>query len=462
MRFSLRRWVKIMNNKKLHGWQQVFCFSFKEEFKQKTYKAALTILFLIALCSMPLVTLVKNSVSDEPKASEISTITVYDETGLLIDYDNALSGDRYKGVSVNDSPEIGYEEHISKLEKEAESTEIVIRLSYDSEGYYDMTVVKAADSPITYTDINNTAEDFEEYFNKARLQAINVTEEQVEYMTEPVECKVEYISETGELLKEAGPVMSQTEYVIMVALMMIVTLVVSFCGNKVANSIVTEKSTRVIEYLIINVKPLALLVGKVLAAIFLVIIQVIAIAIGIILSFVLNELIWGAEAQSFAQAFPEIMDVLRALNPVTVILSIIIIFVGNLFYCILAGFVGASVSKMEEITEGMKIFQMVAVVGAYLGIALCMAEMSGGTNVLLENVCTFLPIASPFVVPPFLLLGKISVLKSIVSLMVLVIFTVVMFLFTAKVFVATILYQGKVLKIKDVLKLVNDRPVEER
>ena len=45
--------------------------------------------------------------------------------------------------------------------------------------------------------------------------------------------------------------------------------------------------------------------------------------------------------------------------------------------------------------------------------------------------------------------------------MILVLFTALMFLFTAKVFAATILYQGKVLKIKDVLKVVNNRQVEE-
>ena len=140
---------------------------------------------------------------------------------------------------------------------------------------------------------------------------------------------------------------------------------------------------------IINVKPLALLVGKVLAAILLVLIQAASVVVGIVISFIFNKLIWGSEAQSFTEAFPEVMDCLKALNPATVLMAIIIIFVGNLFYCILAGYVGASVSKMEEITEGMKIFQMVALVGAYLGLALCVVEMSGGANVILENICIF-------------------------------------------------------------------------
>ena len=43
-------------------------------------------------------------------------------------------------------------------EEDAESAESVIRLSYNSKGYYDMTVVKAVESPITYTDMDDTSE----------------------------------------------------------------------------------------------------------------------------------------------------------------------------------------------------------------------------------------------------------------------------------------------------------------
>ena len=63
------------------------------------------------------------------------------------------------------------------------------------------------------------------------------------------------------------------EYMVLLMGIMIVTMIVSLSGGSIATSIVTEKTTRVVEYLMINVRPMALIVGKILASLVMVFVQ---------------------------------------------------------------------------------------------------------------------------------------------------------------------------------------------
>ena len=138
-------------------------------------------------------------------------------------------------------------------------------------------------------------------------------------------------------------------------------------------------------------------------------------------------------------------------------LALIVILCGILFYCILAGLAGASVSKMDEITEGMKIYNLLIIVGSYIGLGMCIVMVNGGDNQLFINLCSLFPISSPFVVPASVLLGKISMSTALISMAILIVVTGFMFSFTAKVYESMIFYNGKVLSIKDILQIAKNR-----
>ena len=112
---------------------------------------------------------------------------------------------------------------------------------------------------------------------------------------------------------------------------------------------------------------------------------------------------------------------------------------------------------MEEVAEGMKLFQMTMVIGAYLGIGLCIVLMMGGDNQVFTIVCSLIPISAPFVVPACLLIGKISLGIALVSLVLLLVITALLFSFTAKVYESMIFYNGSVMKLKDILQIAKNR-----
>lgn len=448
-----------MRRSEYTGWREVFAFSLKQEVKQKSFKILLVLMCLIILAAVPVSTWLQQRDQESAGASQVSSLTVYDETGLNIDYSQALTGERYAGVQVAAAPAEGFEAHVQSLEESQGSTEVIVHISYEEGGYFNLTFVKAAAADLKNEDCDLLAEDFGEFFQDAKIRAVDVSQEQLNFINQPVETKVEYTTEEGEITseeKEEG--ISMNEYYILLAGIVIVMMFVNMSGGQIALSVVTEKSTRVVEYLMINVRPMALIVGKILAALTTVLVQFVSYGISYLLSCGISAALFGVASSSAGpQETSAVLGLLSGVNAVTVGLAAVIILVGVLFYGIVAGLAGASVSKMEEMAEGLKLYQMTMVVGSYVGIFLCIMQMLGNVSDVVVNICCMLPLSAPFVVPANLLLGKVGLGTAALSLAVLALCTAALFSFTAKVYESMIFYNGNVLKLKDILQIAKNR-----
>lgn len=448
-----------MKRNEYAGWKEVYVFSLRQEIKQKSFRSFLILMCLVILAAVPVSTWLQGRDREETKATEVSRFTIYDETGLGIDYSHALEGERYENMYVAVEPGEGFASHVQVLEEMQDSTEVIVHVTYEEEGYFNLTFVKAAAADLKNKDCEALSQDFEKFFQDARIRVVDVDQEQLDFINQPVETQVEYTTQEGEITpEEGGEGISMTEYYVLLAGIVIVMMIVNMGGGQIALSIVTEKSTKVVEYLMINVRPMALIVGKILAALTTVVIQFAAYGVSYLLSGEISRLIFGniwsgAEAEQRSG----IMELFSHVNGGTLLLAAVMILVGVLFFSIVAGLAGASVSRMEEMAEGLKIYQMLLVVGSYVGIFLCIMQMMGNVSDVVVNICCILPLSAPFVMPANLLLGKVGVGTGLVSLAVVIICTAALFSFTAKVYESMIFYNGNVLKFKDILQIAKNR-----
>ncbi len=462
------------------GWQEVFRFSLIQGLKEKAYYGSLIFFSIILILSLPVASLIgKLGEDEEVYQSEVTQFTVYDETGLGIDYSKSLEDAAFSSVQINVTPAQTFEEHVEALEKQAEdeeaerSTELIVQVSYDPAGLFHLTFVKASNAALQEEDCEKLSDAFQSFFEEARIAAIEVTEEQLSFLNRPVETKLEFVTETGELVpeKEKAEGISLEEYMVLLFGITAVTMVISMSGGSIATSIVTEKSTRVVEYLMINVRPMALIVGKILSCLLLVIIQFAVMGVSYGISTVLNMILFGGgnsgsvdmgNASGETVEISALLQILSNITPAGIVIAIVIILCGVLFYSILAGLAGASVSKIDELAEGLKLYNMVMILGSYLGIGMCIVLMMGGDNQLFVNICSILPVSAPFVVPASILLGKIPMSIAVISMILLLLLTAVLFSFTAKVYESMIFYNGSVLKLKDILQIAKNRTQSER
>ena len=120
-----------------------------------------------------------------------------------------------------------------------------------------------------------------------------------------------------------------------------------------------------------------------------------------------------------------------------IILAVLFIMVGFLMYCVIAGLVAASVSKLEDISTAMSLFQVPVIVGWLAAYLVPVMESER-----LLHVVYILPITSPFILPADVILGRCDMWEAILSFGILTATTIVLILMTGKI------YKGKIFNKK--------------
>lgn len=463
------------------GWKEVFHFTLAQGMKGGAYKGFLIVGCLILLLAQPVVNFFKTmDKEEEAYHCEVTEFTVYDEVGLPIDYTQALADEGFKDVKINTAPTMSFDDHMKLLEekskdKEGEkSKEVIVHMTYEEAGYFNLTFVKASNADVKDSDAQKLADTFYSYFDEERINAIQVSQEQLDFLNRPVDTKLEFVTEAGEAVPEEdkAQAISMEEYNVMYLLLFVVFLIVNLSGSSIATSIITEKSTKVVEYLMINVRPMALITGKILANLVMVLIQFAAMGACFAASGVINKALFGETEKAAASAGTGVevsvmdssamLELLSGVSVGEVLMAVVAVICGMMFFCILAGLCGATASKLEELSESTKLYTMLQVIGFLLGFAVVMMLYGGAGNQTFTNICCLLPISSPFILPACLLLGKVSWGVSIIGLVILVVFVWALFALSAMVYESLIFYNGKVMSFKDILQIAKNRRQVER
>lgn len=180
--------------------------------------------------------------------------------------------------------------------------------------------------------------------------------------------------------------MDMTGYVLGIVLTMIVFFAVYYYGYGVAMSVAAEKTSRVMETLIVSAKPSRILLGKCLGMGVLGLFQM-----GLFL------LVGGA---GFALLVPEdftIMGMPLALSSFTVpsaLLVLVYFLLGYALYAMLNSVCGATVSRAEDLNSAMMPTVLISVISFYAAFMVMFLPDEG-----LKRIVTYIPFTSPFVMP---------------------------------------------------------------
>lgn len=453
------------------GWQHAFSFAFEQAIKQKAFIVFMVIGCIVALFLKPAITFFGSLSEDEAdKKTEVQTLTVYDESGLGIDYNEFLDSFRYQDVEIVTADVSEFDANVERLKslsekkddqnKNAEKNmELLVHITYE-EGIFNMNFVKSAVAGINSDDGKQFVSDFKDYFTNKKLKAIEVTEEQMAFIAQTVESKVVFTDETGAIITDDdNEGISMEEYGALLGLLMVVIMIVSFCGGTIANSIVVEKSTKVIEYLMINIRPMALITGKILACLCSVVIQFGSMLICFGISGIVETAMFGTKetAEGSVDMIGETVSMLAQVSVDKVVLCFLMMLGSIMFFCILAGVSGASVSKIEELAEGIKNYNMIMIVGAYASMAIVIFMLTGSVSTVIINVFSVLPVFSAFLAPGMFLIGKIGYIVAIISFIVTLISVYALFRFASNVFEALIFHNGSVMKFKDIMGIAKSK-----
>jgi ABC-2 type transport system permease protein len=229
-------------------------------------------------------------------------------------------------------------------------------------------------------------------------------------------------------------------YVFTIALMM--SLFVT--NGYLMQSVIEEKETRLIEILISTVRPMQLLVGKIVAMGLLGLVQMLVWVGGIYLAM---RLVSG---EGMATAVG-IFATLASIQLPTDILPLLVLYflLAYTLFAALYAIVGALSNSMREGPQYAVIFTMPAVIPLYF-LAVFTSEPGGA----LATILSIIPLTSPIAMTMRLLISSVPTVEIILSLGLLALTVVVVMWAAGRLFRVQTLLAGQMPKLRDLPRLI--------
>lgn len=437
-----------MKKSSITGWKDICSFTLVQTLKNKTFVVSYVIMLILVLAMVPVINMITSASDTDTGISPIKKVYVVNETSLpSMDYSVISREEAFSHITFEESKE---EVNViaERIEKE-EKAAVILTIS-DGGGVFSIHLEKAADGDLKESDLQKLSDIFSVDFKEYALNTMGITEAQLALINAQVNSAVSKADEAGNIVVKEDTSISSGEYWFIYALLFVVMMVNIMASTQIATSIVTEKSTKVIEYILVSVKPLAIIVGKVVAMLTVVILQMGSLFLASMISLQVTGTITGKSTEGLTKFIPS--DFFNHFNIYNVLLCLVSIGLGLIFYGTLAGLAGSTISKLEELNEGLTLFTFTNIAGAYIGIGAANVLMATGTNPFVTFSFLF-PLSSPFILPGAILLGKISLPLVALAIVFQIIFVILLSKFVAGIFETLILHNGNKIKITQLLQI---------
>lgn len=480
------------------GWQSVFSFTFIQYVKTKSFIIGSIVICVIvaAICVLTnvlpglinedladateIIDSTGGNPEDEPDPFlESGVIDLFDDAGILAEEDKTTLSEMFSDRFSERSG--GLSEFVEEL-KASEGLEIAVHITKQTDGDGSITGYELRSY---YTSAAKDSADLvgnimSQLVNRRILLNAGVAPEKY------ADTQVSIIATKTEAgAKNLSSVQGLVNYALPLVVSLVLFMLIYTYGSIVANSIATEKTSRVMELLLTSIRPLAIVIGKVLAMALVSVLQFALIIfvgwasfaisapfgwLGKAADLMKDPEIQNALLQASSNALPtgvstSEFEIAQAMNdlknvftPFNIAMIVIIFILGFLFYSLIAALVGASISRMEDLQAAMSPYAIIGILGMYLSyfpVMFNIDSLANGEAAVnpVQLFSYYFPISSPFALPSAVMLGSLGVGKTIAAVAILAAFVVLIAIVVSKVYEAIVLHNGNRIKLGDMLKI---------
>ena len=258
----------------------------------------------------------------------------------------------------------------------------------------------------------------------------------------------EDVLSSEELMREQ--VMKVVSMALPYATIMLLYFMLLSYGQTLAQSVVMEKESKLIDTMLISVRTESLIFGKLLAAIITAMIQAFSWIVALALGFSAGSLISKAifpEGKNYLTAFIDGMKELNVFRPGNVVIGIIFLFLSFVLYFSLAAIAGAMSSTKEEVSSKATLFIFPLLISFFILI------FAGGMNA--ETTKTWMliiPFTGGMILPANVMLGYVSWPIILAALAAFIVLIVALIYMAGRIYKMMSLYKGNAISISEVLK----------
>ena len=316
-----------------------------------------------------------------------------------------------------------------KLQKNLKDNEVLIVLDDDAENF--VTAKLISNEKIDNTTYQYISQGLNTTKTSIALVKTNTDPSLLAKISSPMNTERVVLSEDKSVDENMELVMSSLFPTLILPFFMLIIFLVQMIGGEICE----EKTTRSMEIIISNVSPKIHLLSKVVASNLFVIIQGLLLvfysAIGILIS-TKGQLSINPNVDSLLSATVDsgFLDKMITLLPAALIMMLL----SFLAYSLIAGILAAMTTNMEDFNQIQTPIMLVLLAGYYLAI---MAGMFDGS--ILIRFLSYVPFISCLVSPSLYIIGQISMIDVIISIIILIITIALMIKYGLKVYKVGIL-----------------------
>ncbi len=409
-------------------------YTFNDAIRKKAFKIStiIVVLLIALLCALPRV-IASFDDGDNSAEEEQTAAASYAGKCYYIDDQNLIPGGAEALQSYFTNTEIltgsgeSLDQYKDEIGEDGTVSAIVITKSETSAVPGIQIITKDFMSGISG---DGAAEALTEAYVSDLLTAQGVAPETIEL----TKTKLTYESQMAGSMNLSG-------YIMGILVTVLIFYAIYYYGYGVSMSIATEKTSRVMETLVVSAKPSHILIGKCLGMGLLGICQFVIVLLSGVLFYKLFI------PENFALlGMPLTLD---AFTYKSAILIGVYFLLGYALYAVLNAVCGASVSKIEDLNSAMMPVMLVAMLSFFIGY---FTAISGSGSSLFQKIAMYVPFCSPFILPFRLLNGDVAALDITISIALLIAAIIIITIISIRIYSASVLHYGKRMKWKEMYK----------
>lgn len=399
----------------LSGTGQVYRFTLSQLLKSRANRVTLIIMVLLAAVSMPLTALLGGETPETSDTAGLASVRVDNRTDLVLDF----SGDAYWADT--------------DFSADAGEPDAVVTVTGDETGYQ---VAVVGSESAHAGELSQLAETARQAVRDACLRAAGLSSRQLEALT----------ASTGEEDSHEEGFWVQYGYSILAMILCLMS------ASYVIRAVVEEKDSRLVELLLVSVKPMALLAGKILAVMAFTFGWLLAMLAGLGVSCGLTAGLMGPgvlqkQLSGLLAAVPRVQEDLWQAAGVLLVL-LVSLGLGYLTMSLIGGVAGACCSGMEEAGEATGPVMLLTMAG-YLASCVAGAVPSGPVAVL----STLCPVVSIFCAPVQFAGGNVSIWLVLASWVIQAAVIWGLLTLASRVYAGLIVHRGSRVKLRELMSM---------
>ncbi|MGI6578205.1 MAG: ABC transporter permease [Eubacteriales bacterium] len=445
-------------NTGLKGFPRIFSFTFSQQVRKKGYRNATIIVallcLLIPIIVMSLVEVIGSDKSDVSpsiscNANEIFVIDRSSEPVEDLSFLNDLGIEGYSHFSY-----VNFGSNEDKALQQAGDLTLLLIIDRSDWGY-SINVILPEKTALNIDDAEAYRRFIYSNFQFVLIKKSGVDLSQVTELAVPVEIEVAARAENAQPASGSDVAKEIMAIAIPYLNIMVLYFMILLYGQGVANSVIMEKTSNLMDTFLVAVKPAAMVMGKVLAIALSGLMQLAIWIAGLIGGFAAGthivKLIDPNTEMGLIKLFGSLSIFSGMFSLPTIFIALLIVIAGFLLYCSLAAIGGSMASKPEDLSSTNMLFTLALVISFF-----CSIYAGGMVNVLSssEQWLNWFPLTAILVTPSRVLLGDISIAAALGSLAIVLMCSFAFVLLAGKIYSMLSLYKGNPPSIAKVIGML--------